>query len=921
MKKLTTIFLILLISCSFCYSQKAFVKGIITDTLNKQNLKNAVVTLLKSKDSVLYKFARTDEAGKFEMNNLVSGKYVMLITYPGYANFMDEIILTDTSHLQLNQLALITKARLLEEVIVHQKISPIRFKGDTLEFLADSFKVKEGASVEDLLKKFPGFTVNSKGEITAQGQQIQKVLVDGDEFFGDDPTMATQNLNAKDVAKVQLFDKKSDQATLTGIDDGQKQKTLNLILKEDAKKGYFGKVEAGSDFNKYYQAKAMASRFTSTLKAGAYVTADRTGKNNMSWDEMQDFGNVNTTLMDGGGIAISVEGDGFDNYNLQGIPENLVSSFMLNKKFGPLKSNTTNNYSYKRQLNVGDATTRSQYILPDTVYYNNQTNHFDNIKWQHAFSTKNEWNIDSSNTFTINARGIWGHNKNYSTYNSEYLASNLQKVNGSARTNSSIGDNNNQKADIFFKHKFNKAGTRILTLNSTITNSNNISDGFLYSQTDFYKSGTLNSSQIIDQRKTSNSSTHSLQGLVSYTEPISKKVSLNLNYALNTNNSEQDTRSYEKNNGKYDSLNLLYSNHYKFINTSNRGGFVFNLNTKKINARAGLAVQNVNLKQTNIYTDSSLKRNFVNFFPTASFRLKYSSSGSIGINYDGRTSQPSLTQLQPISNNTDPLNIVIGNPDLKPSFSHNINFNFGDFKVLTNRNIYGYGNINIVQNAFSNKDVVDSLGRRINQTVNVDGNYNGNVGFSYSKKIKGIDITLGLRPNLGINRNVNFVNGLQNISKSYNTSISFSINKEKEKKYDYYVTYSPTFNHSESSINTGAVTKYWNHRLYGELNYKIIKGLNFNTNVDANFRQKLSANDNSTNATVWNASIEKKLFKKKDIVAIVSVNDILNQRIGFNRNISSNFISENTYTTVQRYFLLSFRWKFTKNRKVNDDDN
>ncbi|MBA4197645.1 MAG: hypothetical protein C0459_08845 [Chitinophaga sp.] len=909
-----------IILCLLASAQKATVKGTVTDTLNKQNLKNAVVSLLKSKDSVLYKFTRTNEAGKFELNNLTAGNYIIRVSYPNYTLFMDDIVLVDTSTITFNQLALITKARLLEEVIVRQKVSPIRMKGDTLEFLADSFKVKEGASVQDLLKKFPGFTVNSKGEITAQGQQVQKVLVDGDEFFGDDPTMATQNINAKDVAKVQLFDKKSDQATLTGIDDGQKQKTLNLILKEDAKKGYFGKVEAGSDFDKYYQAKATANRFTSTLKAGAYVTTDRTGRNNMSWNEMQDFGGSMTTVMDGGGISINWESDGFDSYNQQGVPENLVAAAMLNKKFGKYKSNTANNYTYKHQNLVGESTTNSQYILPDTLYYNNQASHFTNSKWLHALNTKNELNLDSSNTITINATGNWGHDNSYSLFNSEYLASTLQKVNNSSRTNTSSTDRNNQKADIFFRHKFNNAGTRILTFNVTYNNNNSNGEGFLYSQTDFYKSGSINTTQIVDQRKTNTNSGNSLQGLVSYTEPLSKKVILNLNYTINSSTSEQDTRSYEKRNGKYDSLNLLYSNHYKFTNTSSRGGFTINYNGKKINGKIGLAVQDLVLKQTNIYKDSSQQRSFTNFFPTGYFRYKFSSSGNISINYDGRTNQPSLYQLQPIANNTDPLHIIIGNPDLKPSFTHNIYFNFGDFKVISKRNIYGYGGFNLTQNAFTTKSTLDSSGRNTTQTVNINGNYSGYFGFSYSKTIKSIDLYFGVRPNLNINKNTNFINGLENVTKSYNGGINFRLGKELEKKYDISVSYSPTFNHSTSSVNKNAITEYWIQTVSGDLTYKFLKGITLNSDINANFRQKLNPNDNNNNAIVWNASLEKKVFKKKDIALIISVNDILNQNIGFNRNISSNFISENTYTTVQRYFLISFRWKFAKNRKVNEDD-
>lgn len=404
MKKNFFFLILLFLSFNYSFAQTSSIRGTITDTLNKQSLKNASVLLLYKTDSVLYRHTKTDKNGKFELNNLKAGKYVLMLTYPAYADFMDEIIVPDTGHLQLDHLALLTKARLLEEVVVHQRIPPIRLKGDTLEFIADSFKVKQGATVEDLLKKFPGFTVNSKGEITAQGQKIEKVLVDGDEFFGDDPTMATQNLNAKDVAKVQMFDKKSDQSVITGIDDGQKQKTLNLILKEDAKKGYFGNAQAGTDFDKYYQAKLTANRFTSKMKAGIYTTADRTGKNNMTWNEMQDFNDNITTTLEDGGISLNWQSDGFDNYNLQGIPENLTTAAMFNNKFGKYKSNTVNNYSFKDQHIAGDATTNSTYILPDTVYYNNQTNHFNNSKWQHSFGTRNELNVDSLNTININPR-------------------------------------------------------------------------------------------------------------------------------------------------------------------------------------------------------------------------------------------------------------------------------------------------------------------------------------------------------------------------------------------------------------------------------------------------------------------------------------------------------------------------------------
>ncbi len=900
-------------------SPPSHVTGTVSDTLSKLNLQNAVIYLKDTRDSSLIKYARADTKGGFSLAGVPSGKYIMVVTYPNYVDWIDTIQVKESVATAVD-VFLTTKAHLLQEVIVKQTIAPIRIKGDTTEYLADSFHVRAGATVEDLLKIMPGISVNSKGEITTQGQKVQKVLVDGDEFFGDDPTMATQNLNAKDVAKVQVFDRKSDQATLTGIDDGTKQKTVNLVLKEDAKKGYFGKVEAGTDFNKYYQAKISASRFTSTLKAGALITADRTGRGGMSWEELQDYGSISSTV-DNGNVNFSWDGDNeFDTYNKQGIPENLQTAFMLNKKFGPLKSSTANNYTYNHLNMAGEGSTNTKYILPDTVYYNNQNNTSSSSKWRQTFSTENDLNIDSLTTITINAKGSFGKSSSYSATNTSYLTGSLVPVNTSNRTNSSTGDNNNQKADIFLKRKLNKAGTRSFTVSTGMSVVNSTSDGFLFNQTNFYTNGSPSTTQIIDQRKTGSNAAKTVQALGSYIEPLGKTMSLNLNYTFNSSNSEQDTRSYEKLNGKYDSLNLLYSNNYRFVNLSHRAGFGWNYTTKIITAKVGMAVQDLQLKQTNLYKDSSYARNFTNFFPNANIRLKYSGSGSFYFNYNGSTQQPSLMQIQPILNNTDPLNITLGNPDLKPAFNHNFSLNMSDYKVLTRREIYVYGNLSVVENAFSNKSVVDSLGRRTTQTVNVNGNYNYYMGMSFGKKIKFLKLDVSFDPSFNGSRNLSFVNGLENITNSITVGPAVSFRRYVEKKGSVYISYRPSYSFSKSSINTGAVTEYWSHQVYLSGDYKLKKGWNVSTNINANYRQKLSPTDRNTNSVIWDMSLEKKIFKKQDITAIVSVNDLLNQRIGFNRNITSNYITETTYNTVQRYALLSLRWKFNKNRKPSEDD-
>src|SRR5437868_12344640 len=265
MKRTAILTILFLVNYFFSSAQTASVKGIITDTSSRQNLSNTVISLLRSKDSILYKFTRSDAKGNFELKNLKAGDYILLITYPAYADYVDHINLTDSSSFDL-KVPMTLKAHLLKEVIVRQTISAIKIKGDTTEYAVDSFKVQPDASVEDLLKKLPGIQVDKNGQITAQGEKVQKVLVDGEEFFGDDPTLVTQNLRADMLDKVQVFGKKREQAAFTGVDDSEKTKTINIKLKDNKKNGYFGKAFAGVATDDYHDYSLMTNYFKSKLK-------------------------------------------------------------------------------------------------------------------------------------------------------------------------------------------------------------------------------------------------------------------------------------------------------------------------------------------------------------------------------------------------------------------------------------------------------------------------------------------------------------------------------------------------------------------------------------------------------------------------------------------------------------------------------
>ena len=369
--------------------------GTIRDTTEKKNLTNAVITLLQKKDSVLVNFTRTDKEGQFAIANLNAGKYVVLITFPKFADFAEEIEIKD-GDVNMGIVALTPKSLLLNEVIV-RTAAAIRIKGDTTEFTADSFVVKEGATVEDLMKKLPGFQVNSKGEITTQGKRVDKVLVDGEEFFGDDPTMATQNLSAKIVDKVQVFDTKTDQQNLTGITSGNEGKTVNIKLKEDKKKGAFGKINAGTDFDNVVDAKGLYNRFTGKKKVSLYGTKSNLNTGSLNWEDRQKLGMEEDMEYDEiGGYYFSFgSDDGFSDWSLRGLPNSYTAGGLFSNKWNADKNNVNTSYRFNRLATENIGSTLTQLIRKDATNFQNNFVNSRGLNEQHAVNGKYEWKVDS----------------------------------------------------------------------------------------------------------------------------------------------------------------------------------------------------------------------------------------------------------------------------------------------------------------------------------------------------------------------------------------------------------------------------------------------------------------------------------------------------------------------------------------------
>ncbi|MBG9377621.1 TonB-dependent receptor [Panacibacter sp. DH6] len=904
------------------YAQTSSVKGIIRDTSSRENLANTTVALLRGKDSILVKFTRTNTNGAFELKGIDTGKYVLLITYPKYADYVENLTIKDSAAaMDLGTIPVILKANLLQEVIVRQTISAIRVKGDTTEYNADSFRVQPNASVEDLLKKLPGIQVDRNGQITAQGEKVQKVLVDGEEFFGDDPTLVTQNLRADMIDKVQVFDKKSDQANFTGIDDGERQKTLNLKLKDNKKNGYFGKINAGAGTDGYHDNQAMINSFKNKQKIALYGIVSNTGTSGLNWQDQSNFGDNPLGNADydetGGYFFIEGGGDDLDSwdgrYNGQGYPLVQTGGVHYNNKWNDDKNNLNLNYKIMQLHVTGNSATEAQSILPDsTSFYNNSTQNFANEILRNRGNGSYEYTFDTTSSIRITADGGIDHKTTRSTDYSEALGNDKSPINNSQRNTSTIGDNRTVNSNILWKKKLKKKG-RTVSFNLREKFSNNTSDGYLYADNRFFNNGA-ETNEITDQYKAYNSKNISFDSKITYSEPLSKVSSIVVNYGVVINNSNSERSSYNKSNeGKYTIVDSIFSNDYAFNVFTHRAGANYSLFRKKLKFNAGTNVGITSFDQKDMISKTTVRRSFVNWFPQANFSYNFSQQRRVFLRYNGSTEQPSIQQIQPVATNDDPLNIAIGNPDLKPAFRSNINLGFFDFKVLTERNIWTNVGYTFTQNAIGSRDFVDpSTGKRVYQSVNVDGNRSIYAYMDYGIKLKKLETRIGLNANVNGSRYVSIVNDSLNTTNSGSYTLGLNINKDKEKKYSFYVSPSATYTTSKSSIQTGLPTKYWTFNINTSFDVFLPLKFQIHSDCDFNFRQKTEVFSTNNNVILWNAWVGKKFMKKENLLVKVTGHDLLNQNIGFDRTVNSNYISQRTYSTIQRFFLLSLVWNFTK---------
>lgn len=897
------------------------VSGNLQDTAAKTPLTGAVAIAVRLSDSALVKFARSDKDGFFKLKDMPIDTYQVIISHPQFSDQVFIVIGSEKNSVyDFGKIIMPLKSQQLSEIVVYAFKDPIYYRGDTLVYTADSFKVKPNATVEDLLKKLPGIKVDATGKITTQGKTVDQVLVDGDEFFGSDPTTATRNLNAKSIESVEVYDKKNENTTSTTTSDNDVMKVMNLKLKDDAKKGYFGKISGaggGPDFKmeqQFYEGEILANKFSEKQKISGFLLAGNTPKTNLGFGDIFKFGLSNDMNM-----MNSDEGGSFwfsNNSNQSvGIPITFKTGVYYTDKIGK-NTKLLFNYSFQSSKLSSKTSTRKQYFLEDTTYSTTNESLTNEAGQSHTLNFEITQKLDSLTTLTIKPKVVIGKSNNSHSEISDFVTEGDTLSRRTIVDNSSNGESIDLSTKVKLKRNFQKAD-RQFKLDYDLNRGTSDGTGLLKTINSYYIPNVFPISDINQQRSNSTIN-YGHDVSLSYTEPMSKKTKLELMFDYINSNGKQDKNTLNFVNGDYTQMDSTLSNSFKNTRNTYRGGLRFVYDVKKQRFSIGTRVRKVLVDNESLTGAQNIHQDVNNVLPFMSWRYKFSDNTSYSFNYSTNSSLPGINQLQPVNNNTNPNEITIGNPGLLPSYNHRFEMNFNSFKPITGNNFWSGVNANFTNDDFSDSTVYDQLGRTLTKPVNVDGNFviSGFMGLEKPFFNKILEFTPDI--NVDYTSNTNYINGQKNIT----TTASFGGDLEMQVEYEEFTLNlfgNYGYNVPNSTLSSVSNKPYTSQSYRAELNWELPGGFYLSTDAEYVINSKRTAGYN-INYLLWNASLGKSFFETEELWVYLKGNDILNQNISTGRTVQTNVITDTKTNIIKRYLLLQVVWKFNSQKQKKEED-
>jgi hypothetical protein len=910
------LFIILWFISKSLYAQSAYIHGNVLEGFGRQPVSNASIVLIGGKDSILLKYSRTDSSGNFTIPVRGKGKFIIMISYPTYADVVDTFSVVDSNNgrlIELGTYKINSEIHLLQEVIVKQRKRAIVIKGDTTEFTADSFYVKPGENVEELLKKLPGFKIDKSGNVTVQGSSVKHIYVDGEEFFGNDPTLVTQNLRADMVDKVQLYDKKSEQAAFSGIDDGKRQKTVNLKLKRNRNTGLFGKLDQGGGPDGYYKSQSMINFFADKYKASAFLNLGNTGVVGLGSQDQSKYGiSEDGTIGDDGVYYVDRGGsDGLDTwdgkYDGKGRPTAASGGLYYNAKSADERLKINSNYKLGSLETRDELASISEWNLPNGNLVNRSITTSRNKLQKNSLAVSGEYMLDSSSSIKVNVSGAI-------TDKNEFLESSGQServpFHEMLNTNfKSLGIDSRDRSfssSQLYKKKLGKV-RRTFSIAFRESFDNKRSEALLSSKNVlFNSSGPQDSIVGVNQQKSNNEQLALINTKMVYSEPLSKRSTLSFGIDFGYDHELSDRISTNVGSGN-PTIDSLGTNRFGFIRNTWKSGLAYNYKYKKLNIQIGSDIGRIVYRQENPGKSNGVEKQWTRIFPQSNLTYSFSSQENLTFSYIGVPQNPTLYQLQPAVINIDPLNIVRGNTELAPSFDHSISGLYINYKVRTSETYFVNAGFHFVDNPIVQASQISSGGVSAYTYVNLPGTgkaYDWSGRALYRTMFKNTPYSIDLNGNFSYYVRTNLTNDQDNEIKSKMYSFSPTLYFSKDKIIDFDLTPLIQYNSFISSLDPLHPYNYWSYSLTGSATTDAVKGFRIQTDLAFNLRGRVNSFDRVVKYTVWNVSIRRYLYK--NILALnLTANDILDQNLGNDRLALANGVSQITYHSIKRYFLLS----------------
>ena len=940
------------------YAQGHFtVKLRLVDDKTAEPVAFATVSLSEKGSDKPSSYVLSDAEGKASLTKVAKKTYVLKAELMGYKTHQQELQVEKS--IDLGDIRMSEDVEVLDASKVSAVGNPIVVKKDTIEYNASSFKISDNDMLEELLKKLPGVEIGTDGSITANGETINKITIDGKTFFLDDPQLASKNIPAKLVEKVKVVEKKSEQAQFTGIDDGEEETVIDLSIRKGMMNGVFGNIMGGgghdmpspqNDMNDWrYQGAAMVGRFTEKSQLSVILNANNTnnrGFNDMAGSMMQGMRGG------GGGMGRGMGGWGRRN--------GITTSWMggLNGAFELLDGDMelAGNYLYNGSDNyVEETSTKTTYLEDGSrlIYDNNgysttrSQGHRFGVRLEHEFSENTSILFEPQVNF---GSGNFSEIADFETYSDRPGASGKEKTNDGYTNNNGANDNWSTSGFLLFRQRIGKPG-RTISANIRYSFSDNKLAGLNQSLTNvFDESSEYSPSEIVNQFYDSRSKNASLRGRVVYTEPLAKHLFLEANYEYSWNRSESVKDTYDSGSNALDQAgklqyvsdgavrNDIYSNDILNRYINQRAGLNLSWQKDKFRAQLGAAVNPTDTK--NETNGEKYESKVINWSPQAMLRYEINDNTNIRMFYSGRSSQPSTSQLMPVPDNSNPLNVSFGNPYLKPYFNHNIRANFGYTNKKSFTSVHANIRGGLVQDAITNAQWYDKAGAQYSIPVNGPGTGNINARVMVNSPLGKSDFSIFSMTNGGYNQSTSYIGtGKLETGRYYDAENAefdydlfhkdfptlegrdeFSTNRIQTLNFTQRLrfTYRNDFveltlggrtrmSKSWYTIASATNTTTWNNQIDASMNWTIPGGINIMSDVDYNWYEGYTTPQEDE--FILNAEITKLLFKNTCTLALKAY-DIFAQSKNLSVTDASNYHQEVRNNTLGRYIIVSFTYRF-----------